>query len=72
MSFHIDGRISDAFGRKNALVFAAIVFFIGSFLCGAANSLWTLVIARGIAGIGGGGLNTVRMINLKFKVLCMR
>lgn len=55
----LDGRISDAFGRKSALLFAAIIFFIGSFLCGAANSLWSLVIARGIAGIGGGGLNTV-------------
>ncbi|KAI8147400.1 major facilitator superfamily domain-containing protein [Fennellomyces sp. T-0311] len=56
------GRISDAFGRKNALVFAAIVFFVGSFLCGAANSLWSLVIARGIAGIGGGGLNTMSAV----------
>ncbi|KAI7857074.1 major facilitator superfamily domain-containing protein [Circinella umbellata] len=56
------GRISDAFGRKNALVFAAFVFFIGSFLCGAANSLWTLVVARGIAGIGGGGLNTMSAV----------
>ncbi|KAI9492154.1 major facilitator superfamily domain-containing protein [Zychaea mexicana] len=56
------GRISDAFGRKNALVFAALIFFIGSFFCGAANSLWTLVIARGVAGIGGGGLNTMSAV----------
>ncbi|CDS13166.1 hypothetical protein LRAMOSA05344 [Lichtheimia ramosa] len=56
------GRISDAFGRKSALLFAAIIFFIGSFLCGAANSLWSLVIARGIAGIGGGGLNTMSSV----------
>ncbi|KAI9263380.1 major facilitator superfamily domain-containing protein [Phascolomyces articulosus] len=56
------GRISDAFGRKNALVFATFVFFIGSFLCGAANNLWSLVIARGIAGIGGGGINTMSAV----------
>lgn len=62
-----DGRISDAFGRKSALLFAAVIFFIGSFLCGAANSLWSLVIARGIAGIGGGGLNTVSYYEPKMK-----
>ena len=52
-----DGRISDVFGRKTALLFATIVFFIGSFLCGAASNLWILVIARAIAGVGGGGIN---------------
>ncbi|RCI04512.1 hypothetical protein CU098_012016 [Rhizopus stolonifer] len=51
------GRISDVFGRKSALLFATTVFFLGSFLCGAANSLWVLVIARAIAGVGGGGIN---------------
>lgn len=54
---YIDGRISDVFGRKSALLFASSVFFIGSLLCGAATNLWALVIARAIAGIGGGGIN---------------
>jgi MFS family permease len=53
----IDGRISDVFGRKSALLFASGVFFIGSFLCGTATNLWALVIARAIAGVGGGGIN---------------
>jgi predicted MFS family arabinose efflux permease len=39
------------------LLFASVVFFIGSFLCGIATNLWTLVIARAIAGVGGGGIN---------------
>ncbi|KAL0082612.1 major facilitator superfamily domain-containing protein [Phycomyces blakesleeanus] len=56
------GRISDVFGRKTALMFASSVFFIGSFLCGAATSLWTLVFARAIAGIGGGGINTMTTV----------
>ncbi|KAI9020752.1 major facilitator superfamily domain-containing protein [Phycomyces nitens] len=56
------GRISDVFGRKTALMFASTVFFLGSFLCGAANSLWALVIARAIAGIGGGGINTMTTV----------
>lgn len=53
----IDGRISDVFGRKSAMLFASSVFFIGSLLCGLATNLWALVIARAIAGIGGGGIN---------------
>lgn len=60
--FCVDGRISDAFGRKTTLAFAAIVFFAGSFFCGAADSMWTLVAARVVAGIGGGGLNTVTAV----------
>ncbi|KAG0179258.1 hypothetical protein DFQ29_002319 [Apophysomyces sp. BC1021] len=56
------GRISDIFGRKNALLFAASIFFLGSFLCGAAVGLWSLVAARVIAGIGGGGINTVTSV----------
>ncbi|CAO3625097.1 unnamed protein product [Mucor hiemalis] len=56
------GRISDVFGRKSALLFASTVFFIGSFLCGAATNLWALVIARAIAGIGGGGINCMATV----------
>ncbi|KAI8364470.1 major facilitator superfamily domain-containing protein [Choanephora cucurbitarum] len=56
------GRISDVFGRKTALLFATIVFFIGSFLCGAASNLWILVIARAIAGVGGGGINCMTTV----------
>ncbi|KAI8379713.1 major facilitator superfamily domain-containing protein [Radiomyces spectabilis] len=56
------GRISDVFGRKTALMFATSVFFIGSGLCGAANSLWSLVFARAVAGIGGGGINTMTTV----------
>ncbi|KAF1803707.1 major facilitator superfamily domain-containing protein [Mucor lusitanicus] len=56
------GRISDVFGRKSALLFASTVFFIGSFLCGAATNLWALVIARAIAGVGGGGINCMTTV----------
>ncbi|KAI9259211.1 major facilitator superfamily domain-containing protein [Helicostylum pulchrum] len=56
------GRISDVFGRKSAMVFASCVFFIGSLLCGMATNLWALVIARAIAGIGGGGINCLTTV----------
>ncbi|KAI7852438.1 major facilitator superfamily domain-containing protein [Circinella umbellata] len=56
------GRISDVFGRKSALLFATILFFIGSLLCGAAPDMWTLVAARAVAGLGGGGINTLTTV----------
>ncbi|KAI8974702.1 major facilitator superfamily domain-containing protein [Pilobolus umbonatus] len=56
------GRISDIFGRKTTILFASVVFFIGSMLCGMATDLWTLVISRAIAGIGGGGINCMTTV----------
>ncbi|CAO3652975.1 unnamed protein product [Cunninghamella blakesleeana] len=44
------------------MLFAVMFFFIGSFLCGASTSIWYLVIARAIAGIGGGGINTLTTV----------
>ncbi|RUP46727.1 major facilitator superfamily domain-containing protein [Jimgerdemannia flammicorona] len=57
-----DGRLSDIFGRKSTLLFATSMFFIGSAACGAATDIWSLVIARAIAGLGGGGLNTMSTV----------
>lgn len=59
---YLDGRISDAFGRKTAYLSATVVFFIGSAMCGASTNLWALVISRAIAGIGGGGMNTMSAV----------
>jgi MFS family permease len=50
------GRLSDIFGRKACLVFANVVFLIGTLGCAVASGLWTLVASRMIAGVGGGGL----------------
>ncbi|CAO3634827.1 unnamed protein product [Cunninghamella echinulata] len=49
-------KLSDIFGRKTILVYILSFFLVGSFACGAANSLIVLGIARGISGLGGGGL----------------
>ncbi|CAO3677415.1 unnamed protein product [Umbelopsis ramanniana] len=56
------GRISDIFGRKSAYMFAQGAFLIGSLLCGIAPNLNFLIVARVIAGIGGGGLNTMSSV----------
>src|ERR1700756_3580286 len=52
----IFGRLGDYYGRK-PFVIASIVLFTGaSVLCGAANDMLFLVLARGLQGIGGGVL----------------
>lgn len=44
------------FGRKRFLLASILIFTIASFLCGAANSLLTIIVARLIQGAGGGAL----------------
>ncbi|ORX98559.1 MFS general substrate transporter [Basidiobolus meristosporus CBS 931.73] len=50
------GKFSDIFGRKVVFLFAIVIFEVGSALCGASQSMTMLIIARAIAGIGGGGI----------------
>ena len=50
------GRLSDLVGRKPLLVAALGVFLLGSVLGGLATDMPTLVAARGVQGMGGGGL----------------
>jgi EmrB/QacA subfamily drug resistance transporter len=52
----IFGRLGDYYGRKPFVVAAIILFTLASVLCGAANSMLTLVLARALQGIGGGML----------------
>ncbi|KAF9974125.1 hypothetical protein BGZ73_002595 [Actinomortierella ambigua] len=56
------GRFSDIFGRKPTFLFAISVFLLGSALCGAAQSMVMLIVARGIAGVGAGGIFSSVMI----------
>ncbi|KAK9351667.1 major facilitator superfamily domain-containing protein [Lipomyces doorenjongii] len=58
------GKVSDIYGRKALLLFSNSAFAIGCILCGIAPSLWFLVFARIVAGIGGGGLNSLSVITL--------
>src|SRR5579863_5733738 len=50
----IFGRLGDLFGRKPFLLAAIVLFTSASALCGLANSMLFLVVARGVQGIGGG------------------
>jgi EmrB/QacA subfamily drug resistance transporter len=48
------GKLSDIYGRKPFIIVGLVVFIIGSFLCGTADSIIHLILYRGIQGLGGG------------------
>ena len=50
------GALADIYGRRAMLMTANVLFLIGSVLCALAPNLLTLILARGLQGLGGGGL----------------
>src|SRR5215475_12500414 len=52
----ISGWLASTIGRKRYFISCIIGFSITSLLCGTAPSLAVLIIARGLQGITGGGL----------------
>jgi EmrB/QacA subfamily drug resistance transporter len=52
----IFGRLGDHFGRKYFVIASIVIFTLASALCGMADSMLFLVLARGLQGIGGGML----------------
>ena len=55
------GKFGDMFGRKRIFQLSALIFVVGSFFCGLAHNMLTLVLMRGVQGIGGGGLMVTSM-----------
>jgi len=53
------GKLSDQLGRRTVVHLCLAIFLIGSALCALAPSMLTLVLARALQGIGGGGLITM-------------
>ncbi len=56
------GKLSDLYGRRALTQTALIVFIVSSVLCAMAQSMLQLVLARGVQGIGGGGLMAMGFI----------
>jgi MFS family permease len=50
------GKLSDIYGRRTILLVAIGFFIAGSVACAIAPTIWFLIAARGLQGIGGGGL----------------
>lgn len=52
----IYGKLSDVYGRRPFYIFGLIMFMIGSAVCGQAQTMLTLVLARAVQGIGAGAM----------------
>jgi MFS family permease len=50
------GKLSDIYGRRGMMLVALGVFMAGSAAAAAAPSMLMLILARGLQGIGGGGI----------------
>ncbi|GAA2854782.1 MDR family MFS transporter [Paenarthrobacter ilicis] len=50
------GKLSDIFGRRPLYLTAIVIFLAGSLYAGSVHSMTELAIARGIQGLGAGGL----------------
>lgn len=56
------GSFSDILGRKTCIIFALSMFAVGSYGTFLSESIVTLIVMRGITGIGGGGLKSLSTI----------
>jgi len=50
------GMLSDIYGRRAMLITALSLFVVGSILCALAPNMPVLIVARGLQGLGGGGI----------------
>ncbi|WP_433678291.1 MDR family MFS transporter [Nocardia sp. CA-119907] len=55
------GKLGDLFGRKRVFQISAVVFVGASALAGMSHDMVTLIAARAVQGIGGGGLMVTAM-----------
>ena len=54
-----NGILADIFGRKKIIIATAIIFIIGSILCGFAPNVYVLIISRIFVGLAVGIVNFV-------------
>jgi MFS family permease len=55
----LSGKLAVIFGRRPGFLFCLAIFAIGNATCGLARSKETIILGRVLAGIGGGGCNSI-------------
>src|SRR5262249_31682845 len=56
------GKLSDLFSRRRLMLVGIGIFVLGSTLCGAAQSMETMILFRAIQGLGGGAIYALSFI----------
>ena len=54
-----NGILADIFGRKKIIIATALIFIIGSILCGIAPNIYVLILSRMLVGLAVGIVNFV-------------
>src|SRR5512143_1250748 len=57
----IYGRLADVYGRRRILMTSTAVFLAGAVTCALARSMPQLIVARGLQGLGAGGLMPIAL-----------
>jgi EmrB/QacA subfamily drug resistance transporter len=52
----IYGKLSDLYGRRPLLLLGIVIFLVGSALSGLSQTMWQLILFRGLQGLGAGAL----------------
>ncbi|KAG2077592.1 vacuolar amino acid permease [Suillus decipiens] len=66
------GRLSDILGRKGAMLLGLTLFGSGTIACAFAPSMEALIIARAVAGMGGGGCFTFYGVTIRMIIVTIR
>jgi EmrB/QacA subfamily drug resistance transporter len=56
------GKLSDIYGRRRLYLVAMTLFLLGSILCGQAQTMTQLILARAMQGLGAGGIMPLAFI----------
>ena len=56
ISLPLTGWMTRRYGQVRLFTWSLALFVAASFLCALAPTIWILILARGLQGIGGGGL----------------
>lgn len=65
----LGGSLGDRFGRRRVFVIGTVWFALASLLCGLAPDVHTLIVARGLQGVGGALLTpgSLALISASFR-----
>jgi multidrug resistance protein len=58
VSIPVQGRLADQWGRKPVLITGTVIFLAGSALCASSTTMVSLILFRGLQGIGAGGVQS--------------